>query len=178
MCRPIRVPVESFMPSKSQKRTWKRNNDLHVTVQPTPEPTQEKFDLYERYVCERHGRAEDATPEAFVSFLYESPVDTLEFCYRDAGGKLLGVGICDVCPGKSLSSVYFYFDPAESKRGLGTFSALWEIDYCRREKIPHYYLGFWIQGCGTMHYKADYRPHEILGDDGLWRVEQNGSADG
>jgi arginine-tRNA-protein transferase len=178
MCRPIRVPVQTFAPSKSQKRAWKRNQDVVVSVESPPTPTQEKFDLYERYVTERHGREDDATPEAFVTFLYESPVDTLEFTYRDAAGKLIGVGICDVCPRTSLSSVYFYFDPDESKRGLGTFSAVWEIDYCRRQQIPHYYLGYWIAGCGTMQYKSDFRPHEILGEDGLWRAGQTPEAVG
>lgn len=167
-CRPLRVPVEAFQPSKSQRRTWKRNQDLVVSVG-DPEPTEEKFAVYARYVRDRHGRSEDATPEAFVSFLYESPVDTLEFAYRDAAGRLLGVGVCDVCPGRSLSSVYFYFEPRDEKRGLGVFSALWEIGYARQNSIPHYYLGYWIDGCGTMHYKADYRPHEVLDADGAWR---------
>ena len=43
--------------------------------------------------------------------------------HRDSAGRLLGVGICDRAP-HSLSSVYFYFDPSESKRSLGTFAAL------------------------------------------------------
>lgn len=175
-CQPMRVPVERFQPSKSQRRSWRKNQDLIVT-HAEPEPTQEKFDLYARYVRDRHGREEDATPEAFTSFLYESPVDTLEFCYRDATGRLLGVGICDVCT-RSLSSVYFYFDPAQTRRGLGVFSALHEIEFARGQNIPYYYLGYWIEGCNTMHYKADYRPHEILQPDGVWRELQSGGFSG
>ena len=166
-CQPMRVPVERFQPSKSQRRTWRKNQDLIVT-HAEPEPTQEKFDLYARYVRDRHGRAEDATSEAFISFLYESPVDTLEFCYRDAAGRLLGVGICDVCT-RSLSSVYFYFDPRESNRSLGTFGALWEIEWAAQQSIPFYYLGFWVAGCAAMRYKASFHPHQILGSDGIWR---------
>ncbi len=92
----------------------------------------------------------------------------MEICYRDAAGSLLGVGICDVCA-ESLSSVYFYFDPDEARRSLGTFSAMWEIEWARRNSIPHYYLGYWVKACGAMEYKANFKPFELLGTDGVWR---------
>ncbi len=130
---------------------------------------------HQRYVREWHGKEEDATAEAFVSFLYESPVETMEMEYRDAAGRLIGVGVCDVSK-ESLSSVYFYFDPAEAKRGLGTFGVLWEMEFARRENIAWYYLGYWVAGCGAMKYKAGFGPHEILGEDGAWRGTESGAA--
>jgi leucyl-tRNA---protein transferase len=168
-CVPIRVPVGRFRPSKSQRRSCRRNEDLAVTVR-EPEATDEKFGLYRRYATQWHGKSEaDETREAFEQFLYDSPVDTIEFTYRDAAaGRLVAVGLCDVSPA-SLSSVYFYFDPAEAKRGLGTFGAVYEIETARRLGIPYYYLGYWITGCGAMEYKASYRPAEVLGADGVWR---------
>jgi arginine-tRNA-protein transferase len=166
-CVPLRVPVATFQPDKSQRRTWRRNPDLTVTLT-DPEPTPEKHDLYERYRQQWHGADEPRDWSQFTSFLYDSPVETLEFSYRDPAGRLLGVGICDVCD-ESLSSVYFYFDPDESKRSLGTFSALYELDWASRAGIPYYYLGYWITGCGAMEYKANYRPCEALGTDGVWR---------
>lgn len=172
-CQPIRVPVSTFRPSKSQRRCWRRNADLMVTSG-EPEPTDEKFELYRRYVTDWHGKPEDADRrESFETFLYESPVETMEFCYRDARGRLLAVGICDVAAA-SLSSVYFFHDPSEARRGLGTFGALYEIDAARRAGIPHYYLGYWIPGCGTMDYKATFRPNEILHPDGTWRAGSSG----
>ena len=68
---------------------------------------------------------------------------TLEFEYRLAD-RLVAVSIADVCS-RSLSSVYAYYDPEFSERGLGTFSALWEILSCRRKGIPYYYIGFCIR---------------------------------
>lgn len=165
-CQPIRVPVERFVPSKSQRRTWRKNQDLTVAIAP-PQPTDEKFDLYVRYVRERHHRDEGQRP-AWEEFLYGSPVQTLEFAYRDEAGALVAVGICDVCP-RSLSSVYFYFDPAHARRGLGTFGALWEIEFARGQRIPYYYLGYFIEGCASMRYKGDFRPCELLGSEGAWR---------
>jgi arginine-tRNA-protein transferase len=168
-CQPIRVPTATLRASKSQRRVWRRNQDLAVTVTPRPCPTKEKFELYLRYQRARHNpdRPEDAA--GFAEFLYQSSVDSVEFTYRDAGGKLIGVGIGDVCA-KSLSSVYFDFDPAAGRRSLGVFSAMWEIAFAARENIPHYYLGYWVRDCATMRYKSDFRPFELLGADGVWRA--------
>jgi leucyl-tRNA---protein transferase len=165
-CQPIRVLTARFAASKSQRRCWRRNQDLTISIG-SPDPTEEKFALYQRYVAHWH-RSDDVSRESFESFLYESPVHTLEFSYRDLHGRLLAVGICDLSS-RSLSSVYFFFDPAEAKRGLGTYGALWEIYWARAQHLPHYYLGYYVGSCGSMSYKANYRPHEILCGDGIWR---------
>jgi arginine-tRNA-protein transferase len=167
-CVSIRLPVADFRPSKSQRRCRRRNQDLLVTAGPA-QSSDEKYDLYLRYVVGRHGRtAVEEDRESFERFLYDSPVDTREFCYRDPAGRLLAVGLCDASP-QSLSSVYFYFDPAEVRRGLGTFGVLYEIESAARLGIPYYYLGYWVDGCAAMEYKADYRPAEVLHPDGVWR---------
>jgi arginine-tRNA-protein transferase len=136
-------------------------------------PTQEKFDLYRRYQLQWHGK-DDATFKEFTEFLYDSPVDTLDFEYRDVAGKLLAVGVCDRAR-ESLSSVYFYFDPSESKRGLGTLGALREIQWAASNSIAYYYLGYWVESCGAMNYKASFDPHEILCSDGVWRKHEKQS---
>jgi arginine-tRNA-protein transferase len=170
-CKPIRVPVDRFRPDKSQRRCVRRNADLIVTVT-LPELSDEKFQLYRRYVTEWHERSDSelVTLESLDAFLYRSPVDTLEFCYRDQAGKLLAVGIADVSR-RVLSSVYFYFDPDESDRGLGTFGALYEIHWARSQGIKHYYLGFVIRECRQMSYKSVFKPYHLLEQDGTWREE-------
>ena len=131
--------------------------------------SEEKFELYRRYVHEWHCRDEPETADGFESFLYDSPLDsTVEFQYRDVAARLLAVGICDVCT-SSLSSVYFYFDPADSKRGLGTFGAIKELEFAKSLGLRNYYLGYWVDGCGAMQYKQTFVPNEILHADGVWR---------
>jgi arginine-tRNA-protein transferase len=169
-CQPIRVPTAGFRASKSQRRVWRRNQDLAVTVTPHPRASKEKFNLYLRYQHARHDPERDGEDASgFVDFLYRSAVDTIEFAYRDATGRLIGVGIGDLCAGASLSSVYFYFDPDQGRRSLGIFSALWEIAFAAGRNLPHYYLGYWVRDCAAMKYKADFRPCELLGADGVWR---------
>ncbi len=166
-CVALRVPVGTFRASRSQRRAWRRNRDLSVSFG-RPHLTEERRDLYARYMAERHDREEVGTWEDLEDFLYRSPTDTVEMLYRDRGGRLLGVGVCDATP-RCLSSVYFYFDPADSPRGLGTFSSLVEIRAAASMGLPYYYLGFWVHGCRKMEYKAGFRPHEVLGTDGRWR---------
>jgi len=166
-CVSIRVPVNTFTPTSSQKRSVRKNDDLRVTFG-VPIFTEEKFAMYARYVRQWHKREQDANEESMRQFLYDSPTDTVEFCYRDKSEKLVGVGICDIGP-SSLSSVYFYFDPDEASRSPGTFSAMYEIDWARARKLAHYYLGYWIRDCSAMAYKANFAPHELLGADGVWR---------
>ncbi len=168
-CVPIRVPVATFEPSKSQRRAWKRNQDLCITSD-NPDLTDEKFDLYCRYVRDWHNRGEEANRESLEQFLYDSPTETLEFAYRAPDGRLIGVGICDVS-GESLSSVYFYFDPTDHARALGTFSAVYEIEWAKVRRLSHYYLGYWVSGCAAMSYKANFRPHELLDECGVWKSE-------
>jgi len=164
-CVPLRVPVPAFAPSASQRRVCRRNADLRITVAPV-DYRDEDFALYRRYSREWHGK--DVSDDDYTAFLVDSPVATAAFRYRDAAGRLLAVGICDVCD-ESLSSVYFFFDPGEASRGLGTYGAVQEIAWAAGHQIPYYYLGFWINDCAAMSYKARFRPYELLGTDGVWR---------
>lgn len=169
-CVSIRVPVDTFSPSKSQRRCWRKNQDLLVSAEEAV-ADDESFELYERYLRDWHGgdNVNGADRQSFEAFLYDSPVKTMQMRYRDRAGRLLAVGLCDWCDGRSLSSVYFFHDPAEHRRGLGTFGAMTEIELAQRLGIAHYYLGYWIANCQTMSYKASFRPYELLHGDGVWR---------
>ena len=88
--------------------------------------------------------------------------------YRNEEGALLAVGLCDETD-EALSTMYFYFEPSEKKRSLGTFSALMEIEYARERGLGYYYLGYWIPHKQNMAYKAKFKPAEVLCTDSLWR---------
>ncbi|GIK16841.1 MAG: putative arginyl-tRNA--protein transferase [Planctomycetota bacterium] len=165
-CRSLRVPTATFLPSRSQRRVLRRNADVKVDVRP-PQPTREAYALYERYLAHQHdGRMSDG-PEAFIAFLYDSPTDTVEIQYR-VGSNLVAVSLADRVP-SGLSSVYVFFDPGHARRSPGTFTALWEIEHCRRVGLAYYYLGYYVAGSAKMTYKAAFRPCEILDAEGVWR---------
>lgn len=165
-CVPMRIAVDKFVPSDSQRRAVRRNQDLNIYIQ-SPTLTDEKIALYQRYLQHQHPnspQSEDA--DGLREFLYESIVNTVEVNYLK-DDRVIAVSILDVCS-RSVSSVYHFFDPLESRRSLGVYSVLTEIELARQRGIPYYYMGYWIEGCSTMHYKANYRPHELL-VDGQWR---------
>ncbi|MBI5571693.1 MAG: arginyltransferase [Desulfomonile tiedjei] len=164
-CRPLRVPVSEFRPTKSQRRVLAKNQDTEVVVR-APRFTQEKFRIYSDYLRTHHGSAEATTPEEFQRSLYTSPVATLEFEYR-IRGRLVAASIADVSS-RSLSSVYVYYDVGVDSRSMGTFSAMREILFCAEHGIPFYYLGFHVADCPAMSYKARFRPNEILSPDLNW----------
>jgi len=182
-CVSIRVLADSFRPSRDQCRAARKNIDVDLEIG-EPSYSDEKFALYASFVAKRYPHREDSTPQGYSSFFVENLGYTREFRYyvRDARRvagpastttrRLIGVGIVDVLPA-AASSVYFFFDPAESPRSLGTYSILREIDYCRQTGRKYLYLGFRVSGCRAMAYKANFRPHELLCPSRGWIAEES-----
>jgi arginine-tRNA-protein transferase len=165
-CIACRVPVARFKPDRSQRRCLARNADLDLRIAPAGY-SEEHFALYRSYLQTRHpaGGMDDARPEDFARFLYTSwsPTRFLEF--RDAG-RLVAVAVTDFCTG-GLSAVYKYFGTRDPARALGTYAILTQIRLARERGLKHVYLGFWIEGHPKMHYKARFRPLEVM-RDGIW----------
>jgi arginine-tRNA-protein transferase len=165
-CVAIRLPVADFQPNRSQRRCLKRNADLTVTQAPAVRRS-EHFGLYRRYLDSRHpgGGMDNPAPEDFDLFLRcrWSPTRFLEM---RLGKRLLGVAVTDLVP-NGLSAVYTFFDPEESERGLGTFAILSQVEWARRQRLDHLYLGYRIAGHPKMDYKTRFAPYELL-HGGAW----------
>lgn len=172
-CISVRVPAYEFSMSKSQKRIWNKNTDLSVeTVEPTN--STEIYDLYERYITERHSDGDMYPPssEQFSSFLVDSIQQTCFHLIRDSKGRLIGVAVADKLQ-QGASAVYTFFDPREESRSLGTFAVLWQLMQLKQHGGGHLYLGYWVKSCRKMNYKARFYPLERL-EQGVWiRVGDN-----
>ena len=79
------------------------------------------------------------------------------------GGPLVAVGVVDVLP-QGLSSVYLFYDHSFSQNviPMGKYAIMREIEWAQRAKLEYYYLGYYIESCPKMRYKADYRPSQLL----------------
>ena len=160
-CEPIRVPVDTFRMSKSQKRVWKKCSNVSVEmgrVLFTPE----RLNMYNRHKHER-GLAKNErlmSQESYEGWFSKTCTDTREFRYR-VDDKLVGLSILDFGE-KDISSVYFFFDPDYSHLSLGTFSALFEIDWMKRAGMRYYYLGLFVESCAHLNYKGKYYPNQRL----------------
>lgn len=157
-CEPIRIDTGTYEPSRSQAKVWRRNEGTIEVAVGAPRVTGRHLEIFNRHKLER-GLGEEATDAAgYVKQFLESCTDTLEVGYL-LDGKLIAVSILDV--GRTaVSSVYHFFDPDESKRSLGVYSVMKEIQLCRELGLQWYYLGLYVAGCRSLRYKADYHPHQ------------------
>ena len=166
-CIPARVPSSKFRPKRRHLRAIKRNTDLSVSTA-KPEYTAEYFDLYKRYINERHrdGDMYPANIEQFTSFLVDGRREGVFYEFRDNRNKLISVAVADRLT-NGLSAIYTFFDPDAKSRSLGMFAILWLIEKAQREQLSHVYLGYWIKDSQKMEYKINYKPLELY-VNGKW----------
>lgn len=172
-CIPVRVPVHEFLPNRNQKRTLKRNQELVVKPQ-IPHFSEQYYKLYETYINLRHADGDmfPASEEQFESFLVDGRKEAI-FFEITLDSQLIGVSVVDQLD-DGLSAIYTFFDPEQSARSLGKFAVLWLIEECKRQGLPHLYLGYWVKACQKMSYKADYRPLQMFIND-QWLTQLTGA---
>jgi arginine-tRNA-protein transferase len=183
-CVSLRIPVDGFRPSRSQRRA--RNRCAHLTVEVArPRVDEERLALHQRWHQGReHSRGWESSPLEAAEYAQQFGMGEAcgrEVLYRD-GGRLVGVGICDETAA-AYSAVYFFHDPAYARLSLGVNHVLTLIERARREGKAHVYLGYRVMGCFSMRYKAAYLPHELLegrpgsGEEPRWRRVERAAED-
>ena len=159
-CETLRIPVAEFVPSRSQRRVWKRGQrELRVQL---AGPTHSDGHVA---LFNKHRRLRDLahhegamTPEGYEAWLVQTCCETVEIRYF-RGDVLVGVAITDMGE-HAASAVYTYFDPDHSELSPGIFSVLWQIAWARKLGLEHLYLGLYIAGNRHMTYKVGFMPHE------------------
>jgi arginine-tRNA-protein transferase len=177
-CVSVRVLVNDFKPSESQRRALRANADLIGTLV-SPKPANEHFALFRTYLDARHpeGGMADMSSLDFAMMVEDTHIDTHLAEYRapasaDARpGRLYAVCLTDRLA-DGLSLVYSFYAPDQPRRSLGSFVILDHIEKARALGLPHVYLGYWVEGSKKMGYKASYLPQERLGLHGWARIER------
>ena len=173
-CIPIRVPVGSFKPSKSQRRVLKKNMTTEFKMfEPLDFAVnyiEQSLSLFNKFLKVRYDKSPQELGEYFTEF-FISPTQT-RISALFIGGELAGNGFLDLGE-TSLSTIYFSFDPRFSAFSPGTFSILKEIEWARENGLKYYYLGYYIREISSMKYKNAFRPSELMDfDTGLWHERE------
>ena len=177
-CVSVRIPVEGFALSRSQRRILRRNRDLTARRIGT-DPTSEQYALFRDYIDTRHfdGGMADMTVLDYAMMVEDSVVDTFLTEYRleaedalarSADGDpapLVGVALSDRLS-DGVSMVYSFFEPSLAGRSLGSYMVLEHIAYTRSLGLPFLYLGYWIAGSRKMSYKTRFLPQQHLTENG------------
>jgi arginyl-tRNA--protein-N-Asp/Glu arginylyltransferase len=166
-CVPVRVPIQRFRPSRSQKRAARVHGVLTAVRRELTYDSQH-YALYLRYQRYRHpgGGMDQDSREQYQHFLLHSNVATQLYEFREQG-VLRMVSLVDRLV-DGLSSVYTFFEPDVPGASYGTYNILWQIETCRSQGLPYLYLGYWIAESKKMAYKATFRPIEGF-VEGMWR---------
>jgi arginine-tRNA-protein transferase len=162
----VRIRCGQFVPSRSQKRIYRRSSDLSRT-DVAAEATREQFALLRTYLDSRHpgGGMSDMGLFDYVAMVEETPVDTHIVEYRKNDGTLVACALTDRLR-DGLSMVYSFFHPGEEARSLGTYMILDHVRTAREAGLPYVYLGYWVRGSDKMDYKIRFSPLEALTQNG------------
>jgi leucyl-tRNA---protein transferase len=150
----------TFRPSPSQKRIINKNQDLKFSLQA------ESYhpDYYQLYRLHSHRFKQQEkllSEEEFHHIHFQELTDNSLVSRVTLNNSLVAYGLLEIGE-HSLSSQYFVFDPAWSKRSLGTWGAIQEIFWAQQNRRQWYYLGFWINDNASMNYKKNFRPHQLF----------------
>jgi leucyl-tRNA---protein transferase len=168
-CQPLRVIVASFHPRATQRRTWRRNvSEVSIRVGP-PALTQATRDLFERFHRYKANTQAWPLPDGDLLAMLADPRFPTEQWTYCIGDVPVAVGYVDALP-VGLSAVYFFYDPDQRHRGLGTFNVLSIVAAARERGLPHVYLGYYVRGCRSMEYKTAFQPSEVFAA-GTWQPQ-------
>jgi len=170
-CLSARINVSKFSPSKTQRRTQRKNEDL-VRSARSPWATEEQYELFRDYLNTRHadGGMADMDIFEFAAMIEETPVRSRVIEYSDPAKPFAGLtAVCltDVLA-DGLSMVYSFYDTTGARASLGTYVILDHIRIAQEAGLPYVYLGYWVPGSSKMGYKAKFSGLEIYAD-GEWR---------
>jgi arginine-tRNA-protein transferase len=162
-CLPSRIPVRSFRPSRSQRRAKAQCARFRHEVA-APRVDDARLSLHARWHATRES-ARGWEPTGFDETSYARELAyphpwARELSFWD-GDTLMAVGLFDETP-RALSAVCFFYEPAIAPLSPGVANVIALTDRASALGLPHVYLGYRVDACPSLAYKARFMPQETL----------------
>lgn len=156
---PLRIDLACSTFTKSQRRVLNKNADLRTDIAPAA-LDEDLHSLFQRH----KQRFTHNIPDTLENFLGPDPAQGPCECRILRvfdGPRLIAASFFDVGQ-QSASSVYGLFEPEYSKRSLGIFTLLLEIQHCRASGLRWLYSGYATKEPSVYDYKKQFGGTEYL----------------
>lgn len=150
---PLRLRLDQFSLSTSQKRVLKRNQDLRTEIRDAFIDTTKEA-LFDRHKTRFAENVPDSIYDFFTPHPATIPCQTKEVCVFQED-RLIAVSFLDI-GAHATSSVYSIFDPIETKRSLGIYLILLSIAYSQKLGKEFYYHGYAYREPSHYDYKKRF----------------------
>jgi leucyl-tRNA---protein transferase len=168
---PLRVDLERFALTRSQKRVLAKNPDARTVIRPAMIDEARKH-LFAKHIL----RYRENIPSSLFDFMSPVPASVpclnLELCVY-LKDRLAGVTYLDIGH-TATSAVYAMFDPEEAKRSLGILMMLKSIHFSREQGYRYYYPGYAYRESSAYDYKKRLKGLEYLDWAEGWKRYVNG----
>ena len=163
-CKSIKIDVANYTFSKSARRVMKKAKDLRVYIQ-KPSLSHEHLEIFDKYHLHMHSKKgweyNKTSPEHYYNSFVNGDEDfgyEVLYFYEE---RLIGVDLIDILE-DGISSIYFYYDPEFASYSLGKLSLYNQIKYAKNAGKKWIYLGYYVEDCPSLAYKAEYKPYLTL----------------
>lgn len=146
----LRVLLDEFLEDSTQKKLFKRNAGFQVAIR-LATLNNEKEELYARYKQSLPFNPSDSLQSLLFGSAIFSIYHTYEVTLHD-GDRLIAIGFFDMgeTSAAGISSVY---DPAYKKYSLGKYLIYLKMQYCKNQKLRHFYPGYFVPNYSFFDYK-------------------------
>lgn len=159
-CQSVRIAATQFSASRHQRRIWAKAQRENWQFSLKAAASTDYFPLFAAYINHKHsdGSMYPADRSQLEGMLQCSwlKVLVLEQYYQQ---KLVAVTIVDETA-DALSAVYTFFDPDVSRYSPGILAIMQLLQNSVAANKQWLYLGYQIDGCQKMAYKAAFLPQQ------------------
>lgn len=163
-CQSVRLEATAFQLNSNQRRVWNKakRTGWHYQLAAhsnTDHCTQRYYALYQSYIDSKHADSSmsPTSPEQ-MAYLWQANWLKIQFLEQYLGDELVAVTVVD-CTADAFSAVYTFYQTGHAL-AFGTLAILALIEQAKTENISFVYLGYYIQHCQKMSYKAKFLPQQ------------------